>query len=275
MGSRPIGRTHGFGPCNPGSSPGSPADENAICHRGGGNVGLAPYDLRFARDRRPDRPDHGRGRGDADALLAAEDASSRLRAGDDRLACGGRSRGRRGACRRDRLSQSRSRRPHARGHGDDRPARSRRHGRRRARRHRRRRGTRRRSSSFPAITRSSPPRSSRGFSSAHAAGAAATVAHDDHGGPRQLGRIVRDANGDVDRIAEAKYRARVTRPRPACDQGGQQLDLRLRRRPAAAAALENLTNDNAQGEYYLGDVLPLMPSAGGRVTAHIEATTRA
>jgi len=40
---------------------------------------------------------------------------------------------------------------------------------------------------------------------------------------------------------------------------------------ALAAALPDLANDNAQGEYYLPDVLPLLKAAGGHVVAHVSA----
>ncbi len=33
--------------------------------------------------------------------------------------------------------------------------------------------------------------------------------------------------------------------------------------------LPALSNDNAQGEYYLPDVLPLLKEAGGHVAAHV------
>ena len=39
--------------------------------------------------------------------------------------------------------------------------------------------------------------------------------------------------------------------------------------PALAAALPQLSNDNAQGEYYLPDMLPLLREAGGRIVAHV------
>src|SRR5215208_636399 len=71
LGSRPIGRTLVFGASYPGSSPGSPV----AC--------LTLYD---PAGERPHRADHGGRRGNADALVGAKDAASRLRAPDDRLA---------------------------------------------------------------------------------------------------------------------------------------------------------------------------------------------
>src|SRR2546421_24290 len=43
------------------------------------------------------------------------------------------------------------------------------------------------------------------------------------------------------------------------------------RAAALADALGRIRNDNAQGEYSLGDVLPEMRAAGLRVTAHLDA----
>jgi len=105
---------------------------------------------------------------------------------------------------------------------------------------------------------------------AHAAdGAAATVLTTVMEDPGSYGRIVRDASGDVVRIAEAKA--------GAGDASEEELAINEVNSsiyafdgPALAEALANLTNNNAQGEYYLGDVLPLIRTGGGRVAAHIE-----
>jgi bifunctional UDP-N-acetylglucosamine pyrophosphorylase / glucosamine-1-phosphate N-acetyltransferase len=97
----------------------------------------------------------------------------------------------------------------------------------------------------------------------------ATVLTTEMEDPGSYGRIVRDADGDVERIAEAKA--------GAGDATAEELAIRevnssIYAFDAAplAEALGNLRNDNAQGEYYLGDVLPLIRSAGGRVVAHLE-----
>jgi bifunctional UDP-N-acetylglucosamine pyrophosphorylase / glucosamine-1-phosphate N-acetyltransferase len=100
-------------------------------------------------------------------------------------------------------------------------------------------------------------------------GAAATVLTTLMDKPGSYGRIVRDPEGDVVRIAEAKT--------GAGDATSEELAIKEVNSsiyafdaPALAGALTNLTNDNAQGEYYLGDVLPLIRAAGGRVAGHIE-----
>ncbi len=101
------------------------------------------------------------------------------------------------------------------------------------------------------------------------AGAAATVLTAIMDEPGSYGRIVRDADGDVARIAEAKA--------GAGDASDEELAIREVNSSiyafdgaALAGALERLTNDNAQGEYYLGDVLPRIREGGGRVVAHVE-----
>jgi len=76
--------------------------------------------------------------------------------------------------------------------------------------------------------------------------------------PAAYGRVVRRADGTVERVVEAKADGDATPGQLAirevntgiyCFDGG-----------ALRQALERLTPDNAQGEYYLPDVLPLMPA---------------
>jgi bifunctional UDP-N-acetylglucosamine pyrophosphorylase / glucosamine-1-phosphate N-acetyltransferase len=76
--------------------------------------------------------------------------------------------------------------------------------------------------------------------------------------PGFYGRVVRREDGSVDRVVEAKAEGDATPEQLAirevntgiyCFDGG-----------ALADALERVTPDNAQGEYYLPDVLPLMPA---------------
>lgn len=78
----------------------------------------------------------------------------------------------------------------------------------------------------------------------------------------RFGRIVRDAAGGVERIVEYK------------DASPAQRDIREGNvgvycfRPASLwPALEAITNDNAQGEYYLTDVVAVILAGGGRVLA--------
>ena len=97
-------------------------------------------------------------------------------------------------------------------------------------------------------------------------GAAATVMTAELDDPGSYGRIVRDGNGDVERIVEAKE---------AGDATPEQLAIReintgtyVFEAAPLAEAIAAITNDNAQGEYYVGDVLPILRDSGKRVAAH-------
>jgi bifunctional UDP-N-acetylglucosamine pyrophosphorylase/glucosamine-1-phosphate N-acetyltransferase len=99
------------------------------------------------------------------------------------------------------------------------------------------------------------------------AGAAATVMTTELDDPGSYGRVIRDSNGDLERIVEAKTEGDAT---------PEELEIReinsgiyVFEAAPLASALGRITNDNAQGEYYLGDVLPLMRGEGLRVTAHL------
>ncbi len=99
--------------------------------------------------------------------------------------------------------------------------------------------------------------------------AAATVVSAVLDDPGSYGRVIRGEGAEVDRIVEAKAEGDATE---------EELEIReinagiyVFDGPALAAALPRLTNHNAQGEYYLPDVLPLLRDAGGRVVAHVSA----
>ena len=84
--------------------------------------------------------------------------------------------------------------------------------------------------------------------------------------PGSYGRVVRDPeSGDLERIVEAKS------PGDASTEELEIREVNTGTYAFAAApladALERIGNDNAQGEYYLGDVLPLIRAAGRRVVA--------
>ena len=98
-------------------------------------------------------------------------------------------------------------------------------------------------------------------------GAAATVTTRELEDPGHYGRVVRGPGGEVERIVETKHPGDAT---PA------ELAIREINAGTYAFAVEPLFEalagvraDNSQGEYYLGDVLPLMRSAGHRVVAHL------
>src|SRR4051794_6273114 len=99
------------------------------------------------------------------------------------------------------------------------------------------------------------------------AGAGATVTTRVMEDPGQYGRIVRDADGDVERIVETKAPGDAT---------PEELAIREINSGTYAFAvsplydaLEKVGTDNAQGEVYLGDALPHMRAAGRRVVAHL------
>ncbi len=106
-----------------------------------------------------------------------------------------------------------------------------------------------------------------GLLEAHAASAAAatmmTIELDD---PGSYGRVVRGASGEVERVVEAKA---------AGDADPEQLAIREINAGTyafdaapLATALAGLSNDNAQGEYYLTDVFAALREAGHSVAGH-------
>jgi bifunctional UDP-N-acetylglucosamine pyrophosphorylase/glucosamine-1-phosphate N-acetyltransferase len=107
-----------------------------------------------------------------------------------------------------------------------------------------------------------------GLLEAHtASGAAATMLTIELDEPGSYGRVVRDVEGGVERVVEAKA---------AGDATAEQLAIReinagtyVFQAAPLAEALAGLSNDNAQGEYYLPDVLPALRKAGHAVGAHL------
>jgi len=102
---------------------------------------------------------------------------------------------------------------------------------------------------------------------AHASsGAGATMLTIELDDPGSYGRVVRDEAGEVERIVEAKA---------AGDADPAQLAIReinagsyAFQAGPLAMALRRLSNDNAQGEYYLTDVFALIREAGRPVAGH-------
>lgn len=97
------------------------------------------------------------------------------------------------------------------------------------------------------------------------AGAAATVMTMEPEQPGSYGRVVRDAAGDVERIVEAKAPGDASEAELAI--GEVNAGTYAFAAAPLAEALGRISNDNAQGEYYLGDVLGLLRAAGLRVAA--------
>jgi bifunctional UDP-N-acetylglucosamine pyrophosphorylase/glucosamine-1-phosphate N-acetyltransferase len=97
--------------------------------------------------------------------------------------------------------------------------------------------------------------------------AAATMLTIELDDPASYGRVVRTDSGDVERVVEAKSDG---------DADPEQLAIReinagtyVFDAAPVAAALAGLSNDNAQGEYYLPDVFPALREAGHTVAAHL------
>lgn len=102
----------------------------------------------------------------------------------------------------------------------------------------------------------------------HAA-AAVLTAH--AGDPAGYGRIVRDASGNLSRIVEDKDASEVEKAIDEINTGIYSFDNQL-----LFQFLEQVGNANAQGEYYLPDVLALLIQADEKVVActtqHFEET---
>ena len=98
-------------------------------------------------------------------------------------------------------------------------------------------------------------------------GAMATVMTVELEEPGQYGRIVRDADGGVERIVETKHPESV--PPEILATKEINTGTYCFHGPTFASALGRITNENEAGEYYLGDALPLMRSDGHRIAAHV------
>jgi bifunctional UDP-N-acetylglucosamine pyrophosphorylase/glucosamine-1-phosphate N-acetyltransferase len=107
-----------------------------------------------------------------------------------------------------------------------------------------------------------------GLLEAHAASpAAATMLTIELDDPGSYGRVVRGSGGEVERVVEAKA---------AGDAGAEELAIREVNAGTyafdagpLAEELAGLSNDNAQGEYYLTDVFAALRGAGRSVAAHL------
>jgi bifunctional UDP-N-acetylglucosamine pyrophosphorylase / glucosamine-1-phosphate N-acetyltransferase len=98
-------------------------------------------------------------------------------------------------------------------------------------------------------------------------GAAATMATMILDDPTGYGRVVRDAAGGVERVVETKAPGDATPEELEIDEVNSAIF--AFDGDALRAALEELTTDNAQGELYLPDVLPVLRAQGMTVAAHV------
>ena len=104
------------------------------------------------------------------------------------------------------------------------------------------------------------------------AGAAATMATMELDEPGSYGRVVRDGDGSVVKVVEAKGGTGDATPEELAirevNTGVFAFD-----GAALLQALQQLSRDNAQGEAYLPDVLPALRDAGKTVAAHVVTDT--
>ncbi len=99
-----------------------------------------------------------------------------------------------------------------------------------------------------------------------AAGAAGTVVTVDRNDPEFLGRVVREPNGDFDRIVETKHLEGVSPEVLAIHE--VNTNTFAFDGDALADAISKLDNDNPAREYYIGDTLRILREEGKRVLAH-------
>jgi bifunctional UDP-N-acetylglucosamine pyrophosphorylase / glucosamine-1-phosphate N-acetyltransferase len=84
--------------------------------------------------------------------------------------------------------------------------------------------------------------------------------------PNGYGRVLRRADGSVDRVVEERDATRLERAVHEINAG-----MYVVRRDLLAAALERLDDDNAQGELYLTDMVGFLTAEGHRITAVVAA----
>jgi bifunctional UDP-N-acetylglucosamine pyrophosphorylase/glucosamine-1-phosphate N-acetyltransferase len=99
------------------------------------------------------------------------------------------------------------------------------------------------------------------------AAAAATMATMILADPTGYGRVVRDGEGNVERVVETKTAGDATPAELAIDEVNSSIF--AFDGDALREALQGLKPDNAQGELYLPDVLPALRAQGRTVAAHV------
>jgi bifunctional UDP-N-acetylglucosamine pyrophosphorylase/glucosamine-1-phosphate N-acetyltransferase len=99
-----------------------------------------------------------------------------------------------------------------------------------------------------------------------AARAAATVMTTEREDPDPFGRIVRDSDGEIERIVETKHPQGVPPEVLAIREVNTNTFVFAAER--LADSLDRITNDNPAGEFYVGDVLPVLRRGGLHVVAH-------
>jgi bifunctional UDP-N-acetylglucosamine pyrophosphorylase/glucosamine-1-phosphate N-acetyltransferase len=99
------------------------------------------------------------------------------------------------------------------------------------------------------------------------AGAGATILTTHLDEPAGYGRVVRAADGTVERVVETKHEGDATADELAITE--VNAGIYCFDGPALLDALPRIGTDNQQGERYLPDALALIRAAGGAVTAHV------
>jgi len=95
-------------------------------------------------------------------------------------------------------------------------------------------------------------------------GAKATILSAKAPDPTGYGRIIRDDHDEVERIVEHKDANETEKLVDEINTGTYCFD-----NVALFEALQNVSNDNAQGEYYLPDVIEILRNASEKVSAHV------
>lgn len=95
-------------------------------------------------------------------------------------------------------------------------------------------------------------------------GAKATILTTNAPNPTGYGRIIRNEKNEVERIVEEADASNVERTVQEINTGTYCFDNR-----ALFEALKNVSNDNAQGEYYLTDVIEILKNKQEKVEAYL------
>ena len=97
----------------------------------------------------------------------------------------------------------------------------------------------------------------------------ATILTTEMDDPTGYGRIIRSANGDVERIVEHKDANEDERLVKEINTGTYCFD-----NEALFEALKKVNNNNAQNEYYLPDVIEILKQQGEKVSCIIKQKIR-
>src|SRR5690625_1424213 len=95
-------------------------------------------------------------------------------------------------------------------------------------------------------------------------GAKATILTTNAPNPTGYGRVIRNEKNEVERIVEEADASNVERTVQEINTGTYCFDNR-----ALFEALKNVSNDNAQGEYYLTDVIEILKNKQEKVEAYL------